>query len=124
MLTCRRYSHVEAELDFIQFPDLLDHLEHIICTVIDTLLADPVTAGFIKQLNPEFKAPARPFKRMRYSDAIDWLNAQDPPILNEEGELHKFGDDIAEAAERRMTDIINLPILLTHFPTEIKAFCK
>ena len=116
------YAHVEAELDFIEFDDLLDHIELMISTVIDTILADPEIAGYIKELNPDFKAPSRPFKRMRYSDAIDWLNAQDPPILNEEGNPHVFGDDIAEAAERRMTDIINLPILLTHFPTAIKAF--
>jgi asparaginyl-tRNA synthetase len=116
------FCSVEAELDFIDFDDLLDHLEAIISKVIELLLADKEIAGYIKELNPEFKAPTRPFKRMRYSDAIDWLNAQDPPILNEEGNPHVFGDDIAEAAERRMTDIINLPILLTHFPVEIKAF--
>jgi asparaginyl-tRNA synthetase len=116
------YSHVEAELDFIDFTDLLEHLEEIMCSVIDTVLADPEIAGYIKALNPGFKAPSRPFKRMKYADAIDWLNAQDPPILNEEGNPHTFGDDIAEAAERRMTDIINLPIFLTHFPVEIKAF--
>lgn len=116
------YTHVEAELDFIDFEDLLDHLEAMISKVITTIMEDKEIAGYIKTLNPEFQAPARPFKRMRYSDAIDWLNAQDPPILNEEGNPHVFGDDIAEAAERRMTDIINLPILLTHFPVEIKAF--
>ena len=53
---------------------------------------------------------------MRYSDAIDWLNAQDPPILNE------HGDGIAEAAERKMTDTLNRPLLLTHFPADLKAF--
>jgi asparaginyl-tRNA synthetase len=115
------YTHVEAELDFIDFDDLLDHLEEIISKVIGT----KEIAGYIKELNPEFKAPTRPFKRMRYSDAIDWLNAQDPPILNEDyspPRRHVFGDDIAESAERKMTDIINLPIFLTHFPVEIKAF--
>jgi asparaginyl-tRNA synthetase len=116
------YTHVEAELDFIDFEDLLDHLEEMISRVITTILDDKEIAGYIKELNPDFKPPTRPFKRMRYSDAIDWLNAQDPPILNEEGNPHVFGDDIAEAAERRMTDIINLPIFLTHFPVEIKAF--
>lgn len=116
------YTHVEAELDFIEFEDLLVHLEEMISRVITTLLEDKEIAGYIKELNPEFKVPSRPFKRMRYSDAIDWLNAQDPPILNEEGNPHVFGDDIAEAAERRMTDIINLPIFLTHFPAEIKSF--
>jgi asparaginyl-tRNA synthetase len=73
-------------------------------------------------LNPDFKKPARPFKRMKYTEAIEWLNAQDPPVPNEEGNPHVFGDDIAEAAERHMTDSIGLPIFLTHFPVEIKAF--
>ena len=57
---------------------------------------------------------------MRYADAIDWLVENNIP--NEDGEPHKFGDDIAEAAERRMTDALNVPIFLTHFPVEIKAF--
>ncbi|KAI1761708.1 asparaginyl-tRNA synthetase [Hypoxylon sp. FL1150] len=116
------YTHIEAELDFIEFPDLLDHLEEVICRVIDIVLANPTIAAYLKELNPTFEKPSRPFLRMKYSDAIDWLNAQDPPIPNEEGNPHVFGDDIAEAAERRMTDIINRPIFLTHFPVEIKAF--
>ncbi|KAJ4259672.1 hypothetical protein NW762_007602 [Fusarium torreyae] len=114
------YSHVEAELDFINFDNLLDHLEHVICRVIDLTLENPVAAEAIKKYNPDFEKPARPFLRMRYTDAIDWLRERG--IKNEEGNDHTFGDDIAEAAERKMTDEINRPIFLTHFPAEIKSF--
>ncbi|ORY59140.1 asparaginyl-tRNA synthetase [Pseudomassariella vexata] len=116
------YTHVEAELDFITFDDLLEHLEEVICRVIDIVLDNPTIAAYLKELNPTFQKPSRPFMRMKYTDAIEWLNAQETPILNEEGNLHVFGDDIAEAAERKMTDAINRPIFLTHFPVEIKAF--
>jgi asparaginyl-tRNA synthetase len=114
------YTHIEAELDFITFSDLLDHLELVICRVLEVALEDPNINAHVKALNPEFKMPERPFKRMKYADAIEWLVEHEIP--NEEGQPHKFGDDIAEAAERRMTDIINRPIFLTHFPVEIKAF--
>jgi asparaginyl-tRNA synthetase len=114
------YTHVEAELDFITFDDLLVHLEEVMCRVIEITLSDPKIAAIIKDLNPEFQMPQRPFMRMKYSEAIDWLVEHNIP--NEEDQPHKFGDDIAEAAERRMTDIINKPIFLTHFPVEIKAF--
>ncbi|CAN9183007.1 unnamed protein product [Alternaria alternata] len=114
------YTHVEAELDYINFDDLLNHLEEVMCRVLEITMSDPVIKQYIMDLNPEFQVPERPFKRMKYQDAIDWLVENGIP--NEDGEPHKFGDDIAEAAERRMTDIINKPIFLTHFPAEIKAF--
>jgi asparaginyl-tRNA synthetase len=130
------YTHIEAELDFIEFPDLLSHLEEIICRVIDLVLSDSETAEMIKSLRKsagedfknkdgftapgEFQRPTRPFRRMKYAEAIDWLNEHDIP--NEDGKPHAFGDDIAEAAERKMTDMLNVPIFLTHFPVEIKAF--
>ena len=114
------YTHIEAELDFITFNDLLVHLELVMSKVIELALADPKIKKLIYDLNPDFKVPERPFMRMRYSDAIDWLRDHDIP--NEDGKPHEFGDDIAEAAERKMTDIINRPIFLTHFPVAIKAF--
>ena len=73
---------------------------------------------------------------MSYADAIAWLNEHDikhekedtdgnavkdeagNPIMVE----HAVGDDIAEAAERQMTDIIGTPIFLYGFPAELKAF--
>lgn len=114
------YTHIEAELAFIDFDDLLLHIEHFITTIVSKTLADPVAGPLVKQLNPEFQAPQRPFLRMKYVDALEWLNEHGVP--NEDGEKFKFGDDIAEAAERKMTDTINKPILLTHFPVEIKSF--
>ena len=114
------YTHIEGELDYITFPDLLDHIEFLICRVLEIALSNPTILERVMQLNPEFKIPERPFVRMRYAEAIEWLRKNEIP--NEEGQPHIFGDDIAEAAERKMTDIINKPILLTHFPVEVKAF--
>lgn len=73
---------------------------------------------------------------MSYADAIKWLNDHDikhpaedsegNAIKDEQGQVemveHKVGDDIAEAAERQMTDIIGTPIFLHGFPAELKAF--
>ena len=114
------YTHIEGELDFITFEDLLTHIEHLVCRVLEITLADPVIAKYIAELNPDFKPPSRPFRRMRYADAITWL--VENGILTDEGQPHTFGDDIAEAAERKMTDILNVPIMLTHFPADLKSF--
>ena len=114
------YTHIEAELDFITFDDLLTHLELLMSRVIELALADAKTKKLVYDLNPGFKVPERPFMRMKYANAIEWLREHD--IKNEDGNPHEFGDDIAEAAERKMTDMINKPIFLTHFPVAIKAF--
>ncbi|CAA21915.1 cytoplasmic asparagine-tRNA ligase Nrs1 [Schizosaccharomyces pombe] len=114
------FTHVEFELPFVNFGEFLEIIEEFICQTIDRLLDDPIATPLIKQLNPDFVKPSRPFMRLSYEDAIKYLNEHN--ILTPEGEQHKFGDDIAEAAERKMTDQINRPIFLTYFPLEIKSF--
>ncbi|KIM66127.1 hypothetical protein SCLCIDRAFT_14521 [Scleroderma citrinum Foug A] len=130
------YTHLEAELAFITFDDLMNHIETVICESVDKILANPATATIVKTLNPKFTAPDRPFKRMSYSDAIAWLNehgilheaedAEGNAVKDADGKpvmvAHAIGDDIAEAAERQMTDIIGTPIFLYGFPAELKAF--
>ncbi|OZJ04534.1 hypothetical protein BZG36_03993 [Bifiguratus adelaidae] len=114
------YTHLEAEMAFLDFNDLLDKIEDLICDTIDRVLAHEPTRRLVEELNPGFKAPSRPFKRMHYSEAIEYLKEHN--IAKEDGTFYEFGEDIPEAPERAMTDQIGVPILLTHFPAEIKAF--
>ncbi|KAJ2260157.1 asparagine--tRNA ligase [Coemansia sp. RSA 376] len=115
------YTHCEAEIPFISFNDLLDTIEAMVKGVVNRVWDEPATRAMITQLNPDFKPYTEPFVRMRYEEAIKWLN--DNGIKRaEDGKDFEFGDDIPEAPERKMTDTINKPILLTHFPGPIKAF--
>jgi asparaginyl-tRNA synthetase len=115
------YTHVEAECPFISFDDLLDRLEDLIVDVVDRVMKHPAGKAAILQFNPNFKPPKRPFKRMNYTEAIEYLKAHD--IRKEEdGTFYEFGEDIPEAPERKMTDQINEPIMLCRFPAEIKSF--
>ncbi|KAI8924411.1 hypothetical protein BC831DRAFT_465799 [Entophlyctis helioformis] len=116
------FTHCEAELSFITFEDLLSVIE-------DMLLDDPVSGPIIRELNPGFKRPQKPFRRMNYADAIQWLkdNGVKKDVLDENGVKigeadYEFGEDIPESPERRMTDTIGEPILLCRFPAEIKSF--
>jgi asparaginyl-tRNA synthetase len=107
-------------LAFITFDELLEHIEDMIVSVIEYVKADPEGSVILSELNPQFVAPKKPFRRMNYTDALQWL--KDHKITKEDGTFYEFGDDIPESPERRMTDTINEPILLCRFPAEIKSF--
>ncbi|KAF6028808.1 NARS [Bugula neritina] len=113
------YTQVEGECPFITFDELLDRIEDLICDSVDRILKSPFSQ-LLYDLNPGFKAPKRPFRRMTYADAIVYLKEHD--IRKDDGTFYEFGDDIPEAPERKMTDQINEPILLTKFPAPIKSF--
>lgn len=113
------YSHIEAECPFITFEDLLNRLEDLICDVVDRVLKSPL-GHIVYELNPDFKVPTRPFLRMNYPDAIEYLRENN--ITKEDGSFYEFGEDIPEMPERKMTDKINQPIMLCRFPYQIKSF--
>jgi asparaginyl-tRNA synthetase len=114
------FTHIEAECAFISFEDLLCRIEDLICDTVDRVLAIPEAKELVYQLNPDFKLPSRPFKRMPYIEALKYL--KENKITKEDGTFYEFGDDIPEAPERKMTDQIGVPIFLCKFPAEIKSF--
>ena len=113
------YTHLEAECPFINFTDLLDRLEDLIVDVVERVLNSPF-GHMVKELNPNFKQPQKPFLRMPYVDAIKWLKDND--YKKDDGTYYEVGEDIPEAPERYMTDKIGEPIMLHSFPAHIKAF--
>lgn len=84
-----RYSHIEAECPFITFDELLERLEDLVVDVVERVLASPL-AHLVKELNPTFQVPKRPFKRMQYTEAIDYLKANN--ITKEDGSFYEFGE--------------------------------
>ena len=89
------------------------------CDVVDRVLKSPL-GHVVHELNPKFVPPKKPFRRMKYTEAIQWLKDHD--YKKEDGSFYELGEDIPEAPERFMTDTINEPIMLHGFPHQIKAF--
>lgn len=113
------YTHIEGECPFITFDELLDRLEDLVCDVVDRVLKSP-WGYIVKELNPDFQPPKKPFRRMNYVDAIKWLKENN--VTKDDGTFYEYGEDIPEAPERKMTDTINEPIMLCRFPAQIKSF--
>nr|CAD7440039.1 unnamed protein product [Timema bartmani] len=122
------YTHIEAEFPFISYTELLDRIEDTICDVVERVLKSPL-GQLVEELNPVssnldntlgFKPPQKPFLRMDYRDAIKFLKENN--ITKDDGTFYEFGEDIPEMPERRMTDLINKPIMLCRFPVPIKSF--
>jgi len=114
------YTHLEGELAFITYDDLLNLLEDQCVKVAEMVVQK--SGDLLKAVNPEFVAPKRPFLRMDYKDAIEYCRKNNI-YKEEETKTHfEFGDDIPEGPERKMTDQIGKPILLCRFPTKMKPF--
>uniref|UniRef100_A0A7S1XBT5 asparagine--tRNA ligase n=1 Tax=Compsopogon caeruleus TaxID=31354 RepID=A0A7S1XBT5_9RHOD len=114
------FHHIEAECPFINFEGLLSRIEDLVCDVTERAMEKG--KDLLDVLNPDLKPFKRPFRRMNYSDAIDFCR-ENNIYKDEETKTHfEYGDDIPEGPERKMTDQIGEPILLCRFPASMKSF--
>lgn len=117
------YTHVEAELADVDFDVLLGSVEALVSYSMKRFYEE--MWGDILEVFPEFefhRVPEGPFRRVRYSEAIDTLRTRE--YKKEDGSEFEFGDDIPDAAERYLVDILGdgCPVFLTHFLVEHKSF--
>lgn len=59
--------------------------------VCDRVMKSPYK-DLILELNPGFQTPKKPFLRMNYTEAIEYLKAND--ITKEDGTFYEFGEVI------------------------------
>jgi len=114
------YTHLESELSFIEYEDLLQHIEDMIVQVTTKCLEK--AGPSIMAMNPNLKVPKKPFRRMAYKDAIAWLKANNVYKDEATKTFYEEGDDIPELPERKMVDTIGEVILLCRFPAQMKSF--
>ncbi len=93
-----RYTHVEAECPFIDFDTLMSRIEDLVCDVVERVLSSAPGAALLHELNPQFKKPCRPFRRMHYVQAVDWL--REHQYKKEDGSMYVFGEVCARKLAR------------------------
>lgn len=141
------FTHVEAELGFITFEQLLQFIEDMLIFVCEKIINDAnakrivdyfyqkaedekkeqmrengASEEDISKFEYKFKPITGKIRRMRYSEAIVWLKDHLIYKDEEKKEFYQYGDDIPEAPERKMVDMIGEPVFLTHFPRHMKSF--
>ncbi len=110
------YTHIEAEMPWYDFDDLLNFMEDMMIHVYSSAKESPTVAKFDQKVD----IPKKPFERVSYEKAIDLLREYD--IKGESGTFLEYGEDLTEGPERMLVDAIGKPTFLTHFPVGMKPF--
>lgn len=107
---------VEPEVAWLQFEGLLDLIEEFLTSVVSRVL--DLCAEDLQRLERDVSllepATRRPYPRLDYGDAIE--------ALKQHGHAAEFGDDFGGDDETVLAGLNDRPVLVTRYPTAIKAF--
>jgi asparaginyl-tRNA synthetase len=109
------YLHLEVELAWCDLAGLLDFIERMVVHVAHAIAERrPSELTLLGRPPAELAALSTPFPRITYAEAIERLRTQGLPV--------RWGTDLGTAEERALTVESSVPLFVTHFPREIKAF--
>ena len=106
---------LEPEVAFARLDDIIELAEGLICHAVSRVLEnrDSELATLGRDPAPLGRVRA-PFPRVTYDEAAD--------ILARKGTGFTPGDDFGAQDETALTEDLDRPLCITHFPADIKAF--
>lgn len=106
---------VEPEVAFNDLNDNMDLAEEFLEYIVQTILIEKAEELKVLERNTtKLQNVKRPFPRVHYDEAVE--------ILKKNGIDFKWGDDITGADETIVSAQYDRPIMVHHYPAEIKAF--
>lgn len=109
------YWHMELEEAWVDNEGNMRIQEELVSAMVAKVLKERrAELDLLKRDIEPLKAVQAPFKRLRYADMIDKLQAKGFDI--------GFGCDLGAAEERAITEDEVAPVFVTNFPKECKAF--
>lgn len=111
------YWHAEMEQAWADFDEIIEYgeglLKHIVKKVLERHRAELEILGRDpRKLEPTVK---KPFVRMTYTDALK--------ILKEKCKMDvEWGKDLRTLEEEKLTQLYDVPVIVTHYPKAVKAF--
>jgi len=105
------YWMLEAEAAWCDMNKMIDMEENLISEVT-TELSRP--GHIFKSINPQFKPLEKPFKRMKYDEALG--------LLDKAGVKFEWGSDLGSDEEKVISKEVGEPVFITHYPKVARAF--
>lgn len=120
---------VEPEMAFFDLNDDMDLAEDLVEYIVQTVLKNRMKE--LQTLERDITALEkikRPFYKMSYSEAIDWLIKNDIPLKKKidgkDVDIKPFpwGEDFGTVQEEAIMEQFDKPCIIHRYPSEVKAF--
>ncbi len=119
---------VEPEMAFFDLNDDMDLaedlVEYIVRYAVKTCQRELID---LERDITKLEKVVRPFNRMSYDDAVDWLQQNDIPIIRKiDGqdveEKFPWGEDLGTPQEEAIMEQFDKPCIIHRYPSDVKAF--
>lgn len=106
---------VEPEVAFATLEDIIELGEDLIVYIMERILEqNKKELEVLERDTKPLERIRKTFPRLTYDEA--------QKMLKKKGSKMEWGDDFGAAEEALISEIFDLPVIITHFPAKIKAF--
>jgi asparaginyl-tRNA synthetase len=119
---------VEPEMAFFDLNDDMDLAEDLVEYIVGYVLKTcPKELATLERDTTKLEKVVRPFHRMSYSEAVDWLQKNNIPLIKkidgQDVEMpFPWGEDFGTVQEEAIMEQFDKPCIIHRYPTEVKAF--